>query len=56
MRSFEMLPGSITPGHLTINGTRKPPSQLSFFSPRNGIVPPSGQLNTYAHAGSSRCL
>ena len=33
MMSLEMLPDLMTPGHLTSNGTRKPPSQLSFFSP-----------------------
>ena len=43
---MEKLPHSMTPGHFTISGTRKPPSQLSFFSPRNGIVPPSGQVSS----------
>ena len=42
---FDSRPGSITFGHLTTSGTRKPPSQLEFFSLRNGAVPPSGQKN-----------
>ena len=29
-------------------GTRQPPSKLVAFSPRNGVVPPSGQLMTSA--------
>ena len=45
---LDLRPGSITPGHLMSIGTRKPPSQLSFFSPRNGVVPPSGHENTSA--------
>jgi len=39
------VPGFTTPGHLTIIGTLKPPSQVVPFSPRNGVVPPSGQVN-----------
>ena len=29
--------------HLTKVGTRKPPSHVVPFSPRNGLLPPSGQ-------------
>jgi hypothetical protein len=29
--------------HLTKGGTRKPPSHVAPFSPRNGLLPPSGQ-------------
>jgi hypothetical protein len=36
-------PGLIVPGHRTKTGTRQAPSQLVFFSPRNGVIPPSGQ-------------
>ena len=43
MMPFKVVPGSITPGHLTSIGTRKPPSQVVPFSPLNGVVPPSGQ-------------
>jgi hypothetical protein len=32
----------ITPGQRITQGTRYPPSQLVFFSPLNGDVPPSG--------------
>ena len=39
------VPGLIVPGHLTIIGTLKPPSQVVPFSPRKGVVPPSGQVN-----------
>jgi hypothetical protein len=41
-------PGSITPGQRMTQGMRQPPSQLVTFSPRNGVAPPSGQLNTSA--------
>jgi hypothetical protein len=44
MISIEMLPGLILPGHRTIAGTRKAPSQLVFFSLRDGVVAASGQL------------
>jgi hypothetical protein len=30
------------PGQRTIAGTRYAPSQLVFFSLRNGVMPPSG--------------
>ena len=32
------------PGQRTINGTRKAPSQLVFFSLRKGVMAPSGQV------------
>src|SRR5271167_3478256 len=38
----------MTPGHRIAQGTRQPPSQLVSFSPRNGVVPPSGQDMTSA--------
>jgi len=41
-------PGLIVPGQRMAVGTRQPPSQLVAFSPRNGVVPPSGQLMTSA--------
>ena len=41
-------PGLITPGHRTTAGTRKPPSQVVAFSPKTGVVPASGQLNSMA--------
>ncbi len=37
-------PASILPGQRTIAGTRQPPSQLVFFSPRNGVDAASGQV------------
>ena len=43
--SLMTVPGLTIPGHLTIIGTLKPPSQVVPFSPRNGVVPPSGQVN-----------
>src|SRR6478609_4890918 len=33
------VPGSIFPGHRTSAGTRYAPSQLEFFSFRNGVMP-----------------
>ena len=42
------VPGLMTPGQRMHIGTRKPPSQLVAFSPRNGVLPPSGQLITSA--------
>jgi hypothetical protein len=36
------VPASMRPGHRTTAGTRYAPSQLVFFSPRNGVVPASG--------------
>ena len=32
------------PGQRTIAGTRYAPSQFVFFSLRNGVMPPSGQV------------
>ena len=46
--SLDTVPGLITPGQRIAHGTRQPPSQLVSFSPRNGVVPPSGQLMTSA--------
>ena len=42
MMSLETLPALIFPGQRIISGTRKAPSQLVFFSLRNGVVPASG--------------
>jgi len=39
-----MLPAAIRPGQRIIWGTRKAPSQFVFFSLRNGVMPPSGQV------------
>ena len=44
MISLETEPASILPGQRTIDGTRQPPSQLVFFSPRNGVEAASGQV------------
>ena len=38
------VPGSMWPGQRITAGTRKAPSQLVFFSLRNGVVPASGQV------------
>ena len=38
------VPGLITPGQRTRQGTRKAPSQLVFFSLRNQVMAPSGQV------------
>jgi hypothetical protein len=42
--SLETLPALILPGQRTSSGTRNAPSQLVFFSLRNGVMPPSGQV------------
>ncbi len=44
MISFETTPAGILPGQRTISGIRNAPSQLVFFSLRNGVVPASGQV------------
>jgi hypothetical protein len=44
MISLETTPAGILPGHRISSGTRKAPSQLEFFSLRNGVIPASGQL------------
>ena len=44
MISLEIEPASILPGQRTIEGTRQPPSQLVFFSPRKGVAAASGQV------------
>src|SRR5208282_5760571 len=41
--SLEIWPGWILPGQRTTIGTRNAPSQLVFFSLRNGVIAPSGQ-------------
>ena len=43
--SLLTVPGLITPGHRIAHGTRHPPSQFEAFSPRNGVLPPSGQVH-----------
>ena len=42
--SLETTPAGILPGQRTSSGTRKAPSQLVFFSLRNGVIAPSGQV------------
>ena len=47
--SWETIPLSVVPagkwpGQRANAGTRNAPSQLEFFSPRNGMVPASGQV------------
>ena len=42
--SFETTPAGILPGQRISSGTRKAPSQFVFFSLRNGVMPPSGQV------------
>jgi hypothetical protein len=42
--SFEIEPGLMCPGQRIMAGTRYAPSQLVFFSLRNGVMPPSGQV------------
>ena len=42
--SLVTVPGLMTPGQRTRHGTRKAPSQLVFFSERNGVIAPSGQV------------
>ena len=42
--SLETVPGGILPGQRITWGTRKAPSQFVFFSLRNGVIPPSGQV------------
>ena len=44
MMSLYTVPGLMTPGQRTTRGTRNPPSHVVPFSPRNGVVPPSGQV------------
>ena len=44
MISLETTPAGILPGQRIISGIRKAPSQLEFFSLRNGVMPPSGQV------------
>ena len=42
--SFETVPAAIFPGQRISSGTRNAPSQFVFFSLRNGVMPPSGQV------------
>ena len=42
--SLDTVPGLIFPGQRTIAGVRNAPSQLVFFSLRNGVVAASGQV------------
>jgi hypothetical protein len=42
--SLETKPAGIFPGQRMSSGTRKAPSQFVFFSLRNGVMPPSGQV------------
>ena len=42
--SLVTVPGLIAPGQRTRHGTRKAPSQLVFFSERNQVMAPSGQV------------
>lgn len=44
MISLETAPGWTQPGQRTAAGTRQPPTQLAFFSPRKGVAAASGQL------------
>src|SRR5947199_498288 len=45
---FSTVPGLIWPGQRTMHGTRKPPSMTVPLVPLNGVMPPSGQVNTSA--------
>jgi len=42
--SLTTTPAGIFPGQRITHGTRNAPSQLEFFSLRNGVMPASGQL------------
>ena len=44
MISFDTLPAATLPGQRTADGTRQPPSQFVFFSPKNGEEAASGQV------------
>ncbi len=45
---FSTVPGLILPGQRTMHGTRKPPSKTVPLVALNGVMPPSGQVNTSA--------
>ena len=45
---FSTEPGLILPGQRMMAGTRKPPSYTVPLVARNGVMPPSGQVNTSA--------
>ena len=45
---FSTVPGLILPGQRAMHGTRKPPSNTVPLVARNGVMPPSGQVNTSA--------
>jgi hypothetical protein len=42
--SLETTPAGILSGQRIISGTRNAPSQLVFFSLRNGVIPASGHV------------
>ena len=39
-----IVPGLMWPGQRTRHGTRNAPSQFVFFSERNQVIAPSGQV------------
>ena len=45
---FSTVPGLILPGQRAMHGTRKPPSKTVPLVALNGVMPPSGQVNTSA--------
>ena len=45
---FSTVPGLILPGQRAMHGTRKPPSMTVPLVALNGVMPPSGQVNTSA--------
>src|SRR5215831_7472136 len=45
---FSTDPALTCPGQRMMAGTRKPPSKLVPLVPLNGVIPPSGQVNTSA--------
>src|SRR6201982_4060508 len=45
---FSTVPGLICPGQRIMAGTRKPPSPTVPLVFLNGVMPPSGQVNTSA--------
>ena len=44
MMPFSTVPAGTLPGQRIIAGARKPPSMIVPFAPRNGVLPPSGQV------------
>ena len=47
-RPFSTVPGLMWPGQRAMHGTRKPPSMTVPLVALNGVMPPSGQVNTSA--------